>query len=289
MTEEKIPQVKLEQLCTDPNFKVNDTNVRFGITDFHGQKSEDKYESKTGFYIQQDNETNSICLQDLPIYHDLHLKKNSISRLDCMQIQQNPDNPPEFNILIATRSGCCDGGVLGGTYSTEDNSFDISFARWVPFNTSGIVGNLPFNLPGFAGDLTQLFVSGAGCAGAGIQYLCRNYESMDQEFIHNYKKINYDAQGKIRTDNPSYESLLYGKIEVENNTLTVAGINIEEAFKISQQYYQYKELFETEQNEEKKKSHGYTIERIENTLAKIRLAASQSHFITRSSMYEVYP
>lgn len=294
MTTEPTPVITLEKLCTNPNFIANNLPIKFGITDFVGET--EKYRPKRGFYVQKDQTINAIALEDLPIYHEFHLQPTSANYIHCMQIHQNPKQPNQFNMLIGAMSWCCDGAILGGTYSLDDDSFDVKFATRVPFNTYAIVGELTFPDPEHNSILGHVFASGSGCHGAGIQYFTTNPSYNKQEFIYDLHKLNsnLDKNQRIAKHKPSDQCFLYGPgVIVENNTLMAGGLNIEEAFKISQEYYEHRDLLETEQLEteqkqDQKSPHTYALEDIEETLAKIRLAASQSSFITRN-LHEVYP
>ena len=300
------PQVTLETLCIEstPTFSAEGTTIQFGVTDFTGQKAKDgteKYTYRSGVFVQQDQTINAIDLQQLPIYHELHLKPYSTQRIQSMQIQQNPNNPTQFNLLIGAMSGCCDGAVIGGLYSVEDNSFDILFSKRVPFNPYAIVGAITYpteqkdkeRIVQNNDTSAHLFVGGCGCDGAGIQYIYACNRFTEQEYILNLKDVQYtQLDPRITESTLSSDSFLhdylFNPLKIKNNALTYGQVNIEQAYKIAQHYDKKKELWQTETDEQKKRTIEYNLNPIEETLSKIRHAASQSKFLRRERD-EVYP
>lgn len=310
MKEQKIPEVKLEKLCTNPNFKIGEINVKFGISDFGGDVYDvyNKDNIKTGFFVKKGNELNAVNLRGLGLEDELYLPKECLTRVQCMQVHQDQEDKNRFGMIFGMASGCCDGAVLGGIYtlgaSGKEDNFEVILARQVPFNIYGVAGAVHYHKKeSFELDAGfELFALGSGCDGCGVQYLReREKRGAEQEYIYNNSQLKIDEHiisvNQRRMDHDLYD--FFQKIDslsIVNGALTAAHyVNIEKAYKVTKEYYIAKEL-------QKKLEEGKTadnksselkgleskIEYIDNTLAIIRNAVSQSSFINRN-LYEVYP
>lgn len=315
MTEEKTPEVKLERLCTNPDFKFGEIDVRFGISDFGMGWDSDK----SGFFVKKGNELKVVDLRGAGLEHEIYMPKECLSRVQCMQVHQNQKDKNRFGIIFGMSSGCCDGAVLGGIYtvgtSGEKDDFKVILARQVPFNTFGVAGMVYYHKKESLELDTgvELFALGSGCHGSGVQYLRgREKGGTEQEYIYNDDQLKVDEHIVNPKERKScytlYDSFQkINSLSIVNGALTAAYcVNIEEAYKITKEYYIAKELQKKLEEDEERKNTGKKEEKdadnrsselkglerkisyIDSTISRIRLSVSQSSFINRD-LRSVYP
>ena len=271
-----MPEVKLEKLCADRKFKLDNNEVEFGLTDFGKHR-------QSGFFIKNGDNVKAINLHNAGIAHDFYMDKNCFSTLNCIQVHQNEKNPKEFGLILGAMSGCCDGAALGGIYTLgEEDSFELLLARRVPFNTFGVIGAVSFHEEGHDSKSISMFALGAGCNGAGVQYL-RAYERncVEQEWIYNLNRLKDVAKIKYPGEVRYEDFHCRDSLEIKNGVLTAAyKVDIEDAHRVANEYYEAKALPENKGDN--------IVKSIDDKITRIRYAASQSLFINRNQ-WSVYP